>query len=108
MKPIYHYTTADRLAMILEAEEITPSIKSVKFPEIPAVWLSTAADWEPTATKEIIENGRSRRATLWNGLPQRSRSRFPRSFGLSFQMSMTRFAGLTPPGFGSHSPARHL
>jgi len=64
MKPLYHYTTADRLAMILMAEKITPSATGVSFPAIPAVWLSTAADWEPTATREIIEDGKTRRATL--------------------------------------------
>jgi len=42
MNPIYHYTTADRLAMILEAGEITPSAKGVNFPTIPAVWADSA------------------------------------------------------------------
>ena len=64
MKRVFHYTTADRLIAILEAGEIRPATAGVQPPEIPAVWLSTAPDWEHTATKGIIENGTRRSATL--------------------------------------------
>ena len=65
MKPIYHYTTADRFMKILEAEEITPATAHVEPPEIPAVWLSIAAEWEHTATKGIInKDGERRNATF--------------------------------------------
>jgi hypothetical protein len=64
MKPIYHYTTADRFMMILESEEITPATVRVIPPEIPAVWLSIAPKWEATATKGIIDEGIQRNATF--------------------------------------------
>lgn len=62
--PVYHYTTGDRLLGILAAGEIRPATAHVAPPEIPAVWLSTAGVWEPSATKGVIENGVRRQASL--------------------------------------------
>ena len=64
MNPVYHYTTGNRLEGIATAEEITPATAGVFPPEKPAVWLSTAAEWEHTATKGIIEDGQQRSATF--------------------------------------------
>lgn len=64
MKPIYHYTTGDRLIPIIEAGQINPATKSVLPPELPAVWLSVASQWEQTASKGIIEEGAQRAMTL--------------------------------------------
>lgn len=64
MKPVYHYTTGDRLVSIFESGQITPATAGVHPPEIPAVWLSTAPQWENTASKGIIENGERRAATF--------------------------------------------
>lgn len=64
MHPVYHYTTGDRLLGILASGEIRPSTAHVVPPEIPAVWLSTASDWERSATKGVIENGIRRQASL--------------------------------------------
>ena len=62
--PVYHYTTGDRLLGILATGEIRPATAHVVPPEIPAVWLSTACDWEHSATKGVIENGIRRQASL--------------------------------------------
>ena len=62
--PIYHYTTGDRFAAIVQAGEIRVSRGGVEPPEIPAVWLSTADTWEASASKGVITNGRRRVATL--------------------------------------------
>ena len=62
--PIYHYTTGDRFAAIVQAGEIRVSRGGVEPPEIPAIWLSTADTWEASASKGVITNGRRRVATL--------------------------------------------
>ncbi len=64
MKPIYHYTTADRLMMIFDSEKIIPATVGVMPPEIPAVWLSVSPTWENTATKGIVVDGIRRDATF--------------------------------------------
>ena len=62
--PVFHYTTGDRFQGIVAAGEIRPAFQNVEPPEVPAVWLSSAALWEHSATKGVIENGRRREATL--------------------------------------------
>jgi hypothetical protein len=62
--PIYHYTTGDRFLRIIACRAILPATAHVVPPEIPAVWLSTAPVWEPSATKGIVENGVRRQASL--------------------------------------------
>lgn len=65
MKPIFHYTTKDRLESIIAAGEIRTATAGVMPPEIPAVWISTAEKWEHTATKMMVRaNGRVERGTL--------------------------------------------
>jgi hypothetical protein len=65
MKPVFHYTTKDRVEMILAAGEIKTATAGVKPPEILAVWLSTAAKWEHTATKILVRSsGRPELGTL--------------------------------------------
>lgn len=59
---IYHYTTIDRLLSIAEDEEIQPAIANVPIGEIPAVWLSTAEQWEFTASKGIKDGDAPQRA----------------------------------------------
>jgi hypothetical protein len=64
MPPIYHYTTGDRLLRIIASRAILPATAHVAPPEIPAVWLSSAPVWEPSATKGVIEDGVRRQASL--------------------------------------------
>jgi hypothetical protein len=70
MKPIYHYTTIDRLLGILNSGQINPATANISPGEKPAVWLSTAPEWEHTATKMIAgPDGRPVFATLKEMLP---------------------------------------
>jgi hypothetical protein len=62
--PIHHYTTGDRFLRIVASQSILPATAHVAPPEIPAVWLSSAPVWEPSATKGVIENGVRRQASL--------------------------------------------
>lgn len=62
--PVYHYTTGDRFLRIIASHAILPATAHVNPPEIPAVWLSSAPVWEPSATKGVIENGVRRQASL--------------------------------------------
>lgn len=62
--PVYHYTTGDRLLRIIASRAILPATAHVAPPEIPAVWLSSAPVWEPSATKGVIEDGIRRQASL--------------------------------------------
>lgn len=62
--PVYHYTTGDRFLRIVAARAILPATAHVEPPEIPAVWLSSAPVWEPSATKGVIEGGVRRQASL--------------------------------------------
>jgi hypothetical protein len=62
--PIYHYTTGDRFLRIIASRAILPATAHVNPPEIPAVWLSSAPVWEPSATKGVIEDGVRRQANL--------------------------------------------
>ena len=64
LQPIYHYTTGDRFLRIIASREILPATAHVAPPEIPAVWLSSAPVWEPSATKGVIEDGVRRQASL--------------------------------------------
>jgi hypothetical protein len=63
-RPLYHYTTGDRFLRIIASRAILPATAHVEPPEIPAVWLSSAPVWEPSATKGVIEDGIRRQATL--------------------------------------------
>jgi len=62
--PIYHYTTGNRFLRIIASRAILPATAHVAPPEIPAVWLSTAPVWEPSATKGVIEDGVRRQGSL--------------------------------------------
>jgi hypothetical protein len=62
--PVYHYTTGDRFLRIIASRAILPATAHVAPPEIPAVWLSSAPVWEPSATKGVIEDGVRRQARL--------------------------------------------
>ncbi len=62
--PVYHYTTGDRFLRIVASQAILPATAHVAPPEIPAVWLSSAPVWEPSATKGVIEDGFRRQASL--------------------------------------------
>jgi hypothetical protein len=62
--PLYHYTTGDRFLRIIASRAILPATAHVTPPEIPAVWLSSAPVWEPSATKGVIEDGIRRQASL--------------------------------------------
>ena len=62
--PIYHYTTGDRFLRIVASQAILPATAHVAPPEIPAVWLSSAPVWEPSATKGVIADGFRRQASL--------------------------------------------
>jgi hypothetical protein len=62
---VWHYTTVDRLVMIIAAGEIRPATTGVPNGEKPIVWFSTHPEWEPTATKAMKDrNGWTRRATI--------------------------------------------
>jgi hypothetical protein len=62
--PVFHYTTGDRFLRIIASRVILPATAHVEPPEIPAVWLSSAPVWEPSATKGVIEDGIRRQACL--------------------------------------------
>lgn len=65
MTTYWHYTTGDCLADILADGEIMPATGGIPVHEKPMVWFSANPQWEPTATKGVIEpSGWRRDSTL--------------------------------------------
>ncbi len=58
------HATGDRFLRIVASQAILPATAHLEPPEIPAVWLSSAPVWEPSATKGVIEDGVRRQASL--------------------------------------------
>lgn len=57
----YHYTTGEKLPLILEASYLRPSAAGGHPGEPPLLWLSRARDFEPTALKALqLPGGQSR------------------------------------------------
>lgn len=50
-RKLYHYTTGEKLALILESGYLKPSAAGGSPGELPLLWLSTAKEIEPTALK---------------------------------------------------------
>lgn len=48
---LWHYTTGQKLELILKTGEIRPSTARLDPDEKPVVWFSSRPTWEPTATK---------------------------------------------------------
>ena len=57
--PIYHYTLGLALPGIVDDGEIGVALPPPGV-ETPVVWLSTRDDWEPSAVKSVVEDGRRR------------------------------------------------
>ncbi|MDO8862307.1 hypothetical protein Q6D67_11395 [Haliea sp. E1-2-M8] len=61
MNYFYHYTTGEKLPLILEAGYLKPSAAGGSPGEQPLLWLSRARDYEPTALKLLqLPGGRAR------------------------------------------------
>ena len=61
----WHYTTGEKLRLILECGYLAAATKGIDPGERPAVWFTTGADWEPTATKGMsLDGGGTRPATM--------------------------------------------
>lgn len=50
----WHYTTGQKLKLILESGVLKPTAIGVRPPELPLLWFSSAPYWEPTACKAIL------------------------------------------------------
>ena len=48
---VWHYTTGQKLDLILRSGHILPTLAKVPPHEKPVAWFSTSPIWEPTATK---------------------------------------------------------
>ena len=64
LKWAWHYTTGDCLDKIIDAGELVPAIRYVPKDERAILWFSLDQDWEPTANKGVVENGKNRTLTL--------------------------------------------
>jgi hypothetical protein len=70
----WHYTTGQKLALILESGAIVPATALVPRRERPVVWFSLNQRWEKTANKAIVHDGSlisltmQQTAELCNGL----------------------------------------
>jgi hypothetical protein len=60
----WHYTTVEKLKLILNDQCIRVATVGVPEYEKPSAWFSVREDWEPTATKAIRVEGVIRTATL--------------------------------------------
>lgn len=61
----WHYTTGNKIASILKMGVLLPATAGVHPPEKPVVWFSLHPQWEPTASKGLVdERGLQRAATL--------------------------------------------
>lgn len=62
----YHYTVGLRAEQILESGVIRPATARIDAQEIPVVWFSKAAFFEPTAAKLLVDpaTGKSHRASI--------------------------------------------
>ena len=69
--------TAKRLLGIVEGGAIRPAQAFVPRGERPGVWCSSLQDWEPTATKAILDPNvrRGARRSSWNTSRARTRHR---------------------------------
>ncbi len=63
-KMLWHYTTGDRLAQILESGVVRVARSSALPGERALAWLSANEDFEPTARKCIVEDGAIRVLTV--------------------------------------------
>lgn len=48
---LFHYTTVEKLRLIINSGRIKPSTALIEPNEKPVVWFSSRPTWEPTATK---------------------------------------------------------
>jgi hypothetical protein len=59
IKPrVFHYTVMSKLKSILNSGEIKPATAGVHIKERPAVFCAIEKQWEPTANKGIIQDGK--------------------------------------------------
>lgn len=59
----WHYTTGEVLVKIAKSQELRPATAYVPKHERPILWFSFNPEWEETANKGIIENGKNRTVT---------------------------------------------
>jgi hypothetical protein len=64
--PLWHYTTGEHLTEIMRDGCLRPTAILIDPGEHPAVWFSALQDWEPTASKLLVdtETDEVRRATM--------------------------------------------
>jgi len=92
---VFHYTTGQKLRLILNSGQITPGTARVPISEKPVAWFSTSPHWEPTATKSPLPGlaGQLATAKAQDGLVRISvpGSAAPHGFG-----ELPALAGTTP------------
>ncbi len=59
---VWHYTTGECFAAILDSGAIRPATAGVRAGERPAVWFSRREPWEPTANKMLLAPDRRLRS----------------------------------------------
>jgi hypothetical protein len=92
---IFHYTTGQKLAVILRSGAILPTTAHVPPHEKPVAWFSTSPTWEPTATKVPLPGklGQLMTARAQGGL---ARITVPVSAAPHRIQDLPRLAGTTP------------
>ena len=91
----WHYTTGQKLALILRSGAILPTTAKVPPHEKPVAWFSTSDEWEPTATKVPLPGklGQIATASAQGGL---ARITVPASAAPYRIQDLPRLAGTTP------------
>ena len=64
MVVIWHYTTVQKLGLIVSSGTLTPIAPPRERDEKPVVWFSGQADWDLTANPVVTTSGGRRHATL--------------------------------------------
>jgi hypothetical protein len=91
----WHYTTGQKLNLILRSGAILPTTARVPHHEKPVAWFSTSPTWEPTCTKVPIPGklGQIMTASAQGGL---ARIQVPASAAPHRIQDLPRLAGTTP------------
>ena len=92
---LFHYTTGQKLDLIVRSGHITPTTAKVPTHEKPVAWFSTSPTWEPTATKYPSPGklGQLMTASAQGGL---ARITVPASAAPHRIHDLCRLAGTTP------------
>lgn len=92
---VYHYTTGQKLDLILRSGAILPTTAKVPPHEKPVAWFSTSDEWEPTTNKTPLPGklGQLATAQAQGGL---ARIQAPASAAPHRIQDLPRLAGTTP------------